>query len=53
MDNNTSMKKNVLMALVIVMIGLGIVGGTYAYLTLTATVTNEVYNVSTHCSTSE
>lgn len=49
MENKIGMKKNILVAFAIFMGGLLIIGGTYAYLTMSANVTNGVYNASTHC----
>ena len=42
-------KKNIVLILVIILTGLIISGGTYAYLTLAINVTNGNYNTMTHC----
>ncbi len=42
-------KKNILMAIGVVFLGLAVAGGTYAWLTNTLNVTNGVYNVGTTC----
>lgn len=46
---NSINKKNILIALVVIMVGLLIVGGTYAYLTVAMSVTNGNYVTNTHC----
>ena len=46
---NDIKKKNILIVIAILFIGLVIIGGTYAYLTFAANVTNGTYNVSVHC----
>ncbi len=46
---NSINKKNILIALVVIMVGLLIVGGTYAYLSISLTVTNGNYATSTGC----
>ena len=48
---NDIKKKNILIVIAILLIGVGITGGTYAYLTQTATTVNNTYNVTTHCFT--
>lgn len=48
MDNNIR-KKNIVLSVVVVLVGILLAGGTYAYLTFTINVTNNVVNVATTC----
>ena len=48
MDNNIR-KKNIILSVVVVLVGIMLVGGTYAYLSLAVNVTNKVVNGSTTC----
>ena len=48
---NDIKKKNIIMTIAVLLVGLGIAGGTYAYLTQSITTTNNTYNVETHCFT--
>ena len=42
-------KKNIILSIVVILVGLALVGGTYAYLSSTMTITNNVVNGSTTC----
>ena len=44
-----SMKKNVLLIITVLFVGLGVVGGTYAWFSNNIETTNEIYNVATSC----
>ncbi len=46
---NKNIKKNTFLIVLILLIGLAIAGGTYAYLNLTANVTNGTYNLTSTC----
>lgn len=46
---NSINKKNILIIIAVLMVGLLITGGTYAYLTVAMTVTNGNYATNTHC----
>ena len=46
---NDIKKKNIILSIVVIMIGLMFTGGTYAYLTLTVNTTNSVYNAKSLC----
>ena len=46
---NNIKNKNIIIAIVIIMVGILIIGGTYAYLSISATVTNGNYATSTRC----
>ena len=47
--NNKTINKSVLMAVFVILFGLSVAGGTYAYLTLSLNVVDGVYNVGSHC----
>lgn len=47
MENN--MKKNILLVVTVILVGLGVAGGTYAWISNSLGVNNGVYNVGTHC----
>ena len=42
-------KKNIILSIVVILVGLALVGGTYAYLTFSMNVTNNVVNGGTTC----
>ena len=48
MDNNIR-RKNIILSVVVVLVGILLAGGTYAYLTFSINVTNNVVNASTTC----
>ena len=47
MENN--IKKNVLLIITVLLVGLGLAGGTYAWFSSAATITNGNYATDTHC----
>ena len=47
--NNKTTNKSVILAIIVILFGLGIAGGTYAFLTLSLNVVDGVYNVGSHC----
>lgn len=47
--NNDIKRKSILLSVFVVLIGLAVAGGTYAWLTTTANVTNATYNATSNC----
>lgn len=47
--NNDNFKKNIILTILVIFVGLVTAGGTYAWLTNSVNVTNGVHNVGMHC----